>query len=120
MGRYRCFLPDLAGFAAFPCAGPGYQRRAFFTEASPQLRCRCSHFSPTHRRGSVVAACTLPHTRIAGSIVADRTLPNKHVAGFVDATASCLIYVQSSLEPALNYHNRRVATDLARTFSTRR
>ena len=28
MGRYRCFLPDLAGFAAFPCAGPGYQRRA--------------------------------------------------------------------------------------------
>src|SRR5260370_19353314 len=29
MGRYRCFLPDLAGFAVFPCAGPGYQGGAF-------------------------------------------------------------------------------------------
>jgi hypothetical protein len=25
--RYRCFLPDLAGFTILCCAGPGYQSR---------------------------------------------------------------------------------------------
>ncbi len=26
--RYRCFLPDLTGFAASPCTGPSYQQSA--------------------------------------------------------------------------------------------
>ena len=24
--RYRCFLPDLTGFAVLPCTGPNYQQ----------------------------------------------------------------------------------------------
>jgi hypothetical protein len=31
-GRYRCFLPDLAGFAMFCCTGPGYQDRILLAE----------------------------------------------------------------------------------------
>jgi hypothetical protein len=32
--RYRCFLPDLTGFAGPPCTGPGYQQSA----SNPTLR----------------------------------------------------------------------------------
>jgi len=32
---YRCFLPDLTGFAAFRCAGPGYQR--YLSRAVPAV-----------------------------------------------------------------------------------
>src|SRR5229473_7824889 len=100
MGRYRCFLPDLAGFAVFPCAGPGYQRRAFHRGivAAPFV---AAYMLPhTYVTGFGVAACTLPHRRvagsyvaaraltnhIAGSIVTDHTLLNKHVAGPAVAT----------------------------------
>ena len=32
---YRCFLPDLTGFVAFRCAGPGYQR--YLSRAVPAV-----------------------------------------------------------------------------------
>src|SRR5216683_6836074 len=71
-----------------------------------RTRLSAAGISPRHIAGSIVAACILPHTHVAGSAVATASLSHK--------------YVRASLEPALNYHNRRVATDLARTFSTRR
>src|SRR5712692_12057606 len=108
-----------------------------------RTRLSAAGISPRHRRGSVVAAymlphtyvagfgvaaCTLPHRRVAGSDVADRFLPISTSRALSSLIAPCLIsmsrlrcrhcvlshkYVRASLEPALNYHNRRVATDLA-------
>src|SRR5262249_17376425 len=36
--RYRCFLPDLAGFAASSCVGPSYHSRASDISESIQRR----------------------------------------------------------------------------------
>ena len=36
--RYRCFLPDLAGFAIPCCTGPGYQSRTQYLGGEGEIR----------------------------------------------------------------------------------
>ena len=35
--RYRCFLPDLTGFAVPPCTGPNYQQSTSRSETRPNI-----------------------------------------------------------------------------------
>src|SRR5713101_654455 len=69
-------------------------------------------------RMSPIASCPISTSRALSSLIAPCLISMSRLR-----CRHCVLshkYVRASLEPALNYHNRRVATDLARTFSTRR
>ena len=49
--RYRCFLPDLTGFAAPSCTGPNYQQSTSISENSVRLNALLSASLPPSSSG---------------------------------------------------------------------